>query len=126
MFVENGDNDYNNLIEDLDRMTVNKLRNMDVLNMSNDFVHTFFFPIYSPFLKDTILLGQHYDSYLKEWLDSYYKWKLLYRASEHDYTATSFHECCDNKGSTLIVIKSSGGWIFGVYTTETWSGYGIY
>ena len=35
-------------------------------------------------------------------------------------------ECCDDKGPTLIVIQSSEGWIFGGYTTQSWSGWGIY
>ena len=38
--------------------------------------------------------------------------------SEHGYSAKSFHEYCDNKGPTLMVVKSSGGWIFGGYTTN--------
>ena len=80
----------------------------------------------SEFLPDTQLVNQQYDSKLKEWLENDYKMKLLYRASEHDYTAKSFHECCDNQGPTLIVIKSSGGWIFGGYTTQSWSGNRIY
>ena len=67
-----------------------------------------------------------YDKCLKEWLGSENNWKLIYRASEHDYTARSFHEYCDDKGPTLIVIKSSEGWIFGGYTTQSWSGYCIY
>ena len=73
----------------------------------------------------TILLDTQYDSYLKNWVGDC-KWKLLYRASEHGYTAESFHQYCDDKGPTLIVIKSSGGWIFGGYTTRSWSGDGIY
>ena len=73
-----------------------------------------------------ILLDTQYDNYLRKWLENNYDMKLLYRASEHGYTAKSFHECCDNKGPTLIVIKSSGGWIFGGYTTKSWSGDGIY
>ena len=73
-----------------------------------------------------ILLDTQYDNYLRKWLGYNYDMKLLYRASEHGYTAKSFHECCDNKGPTLIVIKSSGGWIFGGYTTRSWSGYCIY
>ena len=52
--------------------------------------------------------------------------KLIYRASEHNYTANSFHKCCDDKGPTLIVVKSSEGWIFGGYTTQSWSGKCIY
>ena len=93
--------------------------------MNNKNAHHFFFPLYSPFLRNTILFGQEYDSYLREWAGDY-KWKLIYRASEHGYTAESFHEYCDDKGPTLIVIKSSGGWIFGGYTTQSWSGDCIY
>ena len=80
----------------------------------------------SELLSDTQLVNQQYDSYLREWLGNDYKWKLIYRASEHGYTAQSFHECCDDKGPTLVIIKSSGGWIFGGYTTQLWSGNSIY
>ncbi len=74
----------------------------------------------SELLPNTKIVSQQYDSYLKEWTGDY-QWKLLYRASEHGYTAKSFHECCDNKRPTLVVIKSSGGWIFGGFTTQSWT-----
>ena len=73
----------------------------------------------SEFLPNTQLVNQQYDAKLREWVGDY-KWKLLYRASEHGYSAKSFHECCDNKGPTLVIIKSSGSWIFGGYTTRSW------
>ena len=73
-----------------------------------------------------VLENSDYDDKLREWLGSDYKWRLLYRASEHGYTAKSFHEYCNNKGPTLIMIKSDGGWIFGGYTTQSWSGKCIY
>ena len=76
----------------------------------------------SKLLSDTQIVNQQYDAILREWIGSDYKWKLIYRASEHDYSAKSFHDYCDNKGPTLIVIKSSGGWIFGGYTTQSWGG----
>ena len=80
----------------------------------------------SELLVNTQLVNQQYDAKLREWTD-YYKWRLIYRASEHGYTARSFHKYCDDvKGPTLIVIKSSEGWIFGGYTTQSWSGDGIY
>ena len=72
-----------------------------------------------------VLENTEYDSYLREWTGDY-KLKLLYRASEHGYTASSFHEYCDDQGPTLIIIKSSEGWIFGGYTTQSWSGDCIY
>ena len=78
-----------------------------------------------------VLENTEYDDKLREWLGDDYKWKLLYRASEHGYIASSFHECCDDKGPTLIVIKSRAGllsysYIFGGYTTQSWSGDGTY
>ena len=79
----------------------------------------------SEFLPDTQLVNQQYDDILREWCGDY-QWRLLYRASEHEYTARSFHECCDYKEPTLVIIKSSEGWIFGGYTTQSWSGYCIY
>ena len=80
----------------------------------------------SEFLPDTQIINQQYDAKLREWIGNDYQWRLIYRASEHEYTASSFHECCNDKGPTLIVIKSDGGWIFGGYTTQSWSGDGIY
>ena len=80
----------------------------------------------SELLPDTQLVDIQYDTKLREWLGNDYKWKLIYRSSEHGYTASSFHECCDDKGPTLVIIKSSGGWIFGGYTTQSWSGKCIY
>ena len=79
----------------------------------------------SEFLLSTQIVNQKYDATLREWL-GYHKWKLLYRASEHNYSHYSFHEYCNDKGPTLIIIKSSGGWIFGGYTTQSWSGRCIY
>ena len=87
-------------------------------------ISNYYFKNPSVFLSDTQIVNQQYDNKLREWCGDY-EWKLLYRASEHEYTAESFHEYCDDKGPTLIVIKSSGGWIFGGYTTQSWSGYSI-
>ena len=85
-------------------------------------ISSYYFKNPSEFLPNTWIVNQQYDDILREWLGNDYKWKLLYRASEHGYTAGSFHRCCDDKGPTLIVIKSSGGWIFGGYTTQSWIG----
>ncbi len=110
----------------IDRKLLNSFLDEYPLDMNNKNVQEFIYPIYSPFLRGTILFGQQYDDNLSEWLGNEYKSKLLYRASEHGYSGQSFHEYCDDKGPTLIVIKSSGGWIFGGYTTQSWSGDRIY
>ena len=98
---------------------MNSLLDEYSLDMNNRNVQDFFYPIYSPFLKESIINEEQYDAILREWIGNY-QWKLIYRASEHGYTAKSFHEYCDDKGPTLIVIKSSKGWIFGGYTTQSW------
>ena len=83
-------------------------------------ISRYYFKNPSEMFPNTQLVSQQYDSILRKWVGDY-KWRLLYRASEHGYTGESFHECCDDvKGPTLIVIKSSGGWLFGGYTTRSW------
>ena len=70
-----------------------------------------------------IITTKQYDAFLREWMACDVKWKTIYRASEHDYTAKSFHEFCDNvKGPTLIIIQSTEGWIFGGFTNQSWDG----
>ena len=74
----------------------------------------------SKFLPNTQLVNEQYDSKLRKWVGNY-QWKMIYRASEYGYSGESFHQYCDNViGPTLVVIKSSIGWIFGGYTTQSW------
>ncbi len=99
------------------------LNDLDAINCNDSSIRlkisSYYFKNPSEFLADTQIVNQQYDDKLREWCGDY-EWKLLYRASEHEYSARSFHECCDDKEPTLIVIKSSGGWIFGGYTTQSW------
>ncbi len=74
----------------------------------------------SKFLPNSTIVDAKYDSYLKEWAGNY-SLKMIYRASEHYYTADSFHQFCDNRKPTLIVIKDFEGAIFGGYTTQSWN-----
>ena len=111
--------DENELLNDLDLIHCHDSEIQ--LKISN-----YYFRTPSKLLPNTTIIDKKYDSYLREWIGNDYEWKLLYRASEHEYTAKSFHEYCDNKGPTLIVIKSSNGCVFGGYTTELWSGNSIY
>ena len=82
-------------------------------------ISRYYFKNPSKFLPNTHIVDKKYDSYLRKWVGDN-KWKLLYRSSEHEYTTESFHEYCDDKKPTLVVIKSSEGWIFGGYTTRSW------
>ncbi len=44
----------------------------------------------------------------------------IYRASTDLFTAAKFHQLCDGKGPTLTIIKATGDFIFGGYTTVNW------
>ena len=46
--------------------------------------------------------------------------KLIYRGSRDGFQAKIFHEKCDNKGETLIIIESKDNYIFGGYTEINW------
>ena len=48
--------------------------------------------------------------------------KLLYRASRDGWEAKDFHDKCDGKGATVVLVKSDdGGYVFGGYTDVPWS-----
>ena len=53
------------------------------------------------------------------WLAPKGTYSLLYRASADGKAPDDFHRCCDNKGPTLVLIKS-GEYIFGGYTSQSW------
>ena len=107
------------LCSTIDRFQLNSFLSDYSLDMNHSDVQSFLYPLYSPFLKESILAEQQYDNVLKEWVGDY-SWKLIYRASQHRYTAKSFHEYCGVQRPTLVLIKSSEGWIFGGYTTRCW------
>ena len=70
------------------------------------------------------------DNYLKNimnWINPNKKinFYLIYNLS-YGGAAKSFHDYCDNKGPTLIVIRASSGYYFGGYTTENWDCSGVY
>ena len=53
-------------------------------------------------------------------LDIVKKANLIFRASEHGFRATAFHEHCDGKKDTLVLIKNESGKVFGGYTHYPW------
>ncbi|KAK8797594.1 hypothetical protein WA158_005940 [Blastocystis sp. Blastoise] len=61
---------------------------------------------------------------LVNWLGKEKRWKLLFRASDHDWKASEFHKYCDNQGETVTLIKHIGRNnhinIFGGYTNQSW------
>ena len=78
-------------------------------------------PITMPslFLSSSII-DSSYDQYLNQWLGEDYLWRMIYRASKNNFSPEAFHQCCDEKRPTLVLIKTVEGWIFGEYTTHSW------
>ena len=46
--------------------------------------------------------------------------KLLYRASEHDYSADVFHALCGDKGPTICIIHNEFDRVYGGYANVSW------
>ena len=47
--------------------------------------------------------------------------KLLYRGSRDGSTSNIFHEKCDHQGPTITLYKNDKGYIFGGYTSLSWT-----
>lgn len=50
----------------------------------------------------------------------------LYLGSSHNFSASKFHELCDNKGPTLILIRSTTKSLFGGFSSRSWSSKNIF
>ena len=72
-----------------------------------------------PLRSSVIIKNENHHSTVMSWLHPKVIRCLLYRATTDGKSPVDFHHCCDNTGSTLVVMKS-GGFIFGGYTTKSW------
>ena len=52
--------------------------------------------------------------------------KLLYRATQDGFTSLAFHSKCDNKANTITIIKNNLNYVFGGYTSVSWTSLGNY
>lgn len=72
-------------------------------------------------IQDSVILKETND---KKQIEKYFKQNgekleyatLLFRASRDGYTAADFHRLCNNKGATLLIIKTNCGKTIGGYT----------
>lgn len=71
----------------------------------------------------TILQPHHPASLLQSWLGGG-SWNMIFRASLHGFTAANFHAICDNRGATLVLVRSTGGFVFGGYASIPWNSSG--
>ena len=80
-----------------------------------------------PFGESMILANEpiELDNKLAEWLPRTGKWRICWRGTEHGWAASTFHEKCNEKKTSLVIVKVVTGGkslIFGGYCTETWGG----
>ena len=59
---------------------------------------------------------------LDKWFGRKLKYKLLYRATEEQYSSSKFHSKVDNYKNSIIFIKDVNNFIYGGFTTRTWDG----
>lgn len=58
--------------------------------------------------------------FLIDALDKPKKMHLLFRASEHDFRVAAFHEKCDNKADTVVLVRTEFGKTIGGYSHQSW------
>ena len=80
-----------------------------------------------PFSESMILANEtvELNDKLAEWLPGTGKWRICWRSTEHGWAASTFHEKCNEKKPSLVIVKVVTGGkslIFGGYCTETWAG----
>ncbi|PKY22541.1 hypothetical protein RhiirB3_436540 [Rhizophagus irregularis] len=77
---------------------------------------------------DSIIINQNHVAIFANWIDrKLCKFKLLYRASRDGNTNTAFHEKCDNKGATIVIVKiKNSEQIVGGYNPLNWDSSGEY
>lgn len=72
------------------------------------------------------LLGEQHKKTLATWCEflakkNKQKWTLRYKASRDGFDSKVFHKLCDDKGPSIIVCRSTDGYVFGGVNTQPWS-----
>ena len=82
-------------------------------------------------LEDSAIVGynRNYLRTLTNWLSPVVRsvnsvWKRCWRASVDGWAGSTFHSRCDGKGPTVAIIRV-GKYIFGGYTSVSWSKFTI-
>ena len=71
---------------------------------------------------DTLVDFTKHGGLLRKWFDDKIaELKMIYRASEHQFTHKSFEHHCAEKGPTLSVFQAENGSVFGGFTAVNWT-----
>ena len=75
----------------------------------------------STIIKDDINKQNSINKWIKEKINkNINKFELIFKMSENGSKSEDFHKYCDNKGPTLILIKTTKDKIFGGFTPLNW------
>lgn len=69
--------------------------------------------------EETTILDSSQKYKLWSWI-RYKRTTLIYVATRDGFAAANFHKQCDNKGSTLTIVRSNQNYLFGGYTDHLW------
>ncbi|KAJ5067397.1 pep-cterm sorting domain-containing protein [Anaeramoeba ignava] len=76
--------------------------------------------IFKSKFKSKIISEKYHSKKLKEWINDdkfFSKMKKGYSAQKDGFDCKKWHDICDNKGKTLIIIKTKDNFIFGGFTS---------
>ena len=116
-------NNNNFLIDNLNKNTNYEIR---ICSIYNDIISNYS-KIYKIKTKDldSIILRESgkENEFIKEILEwsGYKSMKLIYRGSRDGTKSNDFHNKCDNQGPTICLFKNEKGYIFGGYSSISWT-----
>ena len=75
---------------------------------------------------DCSLLAREEQTQIMIWTEIIQPRKLLYKGTRDGFGASDFHRLCDRKGKTIVIVKSTNGYIFGGYSAIEWQSKGAH
>jgi len=48
------------------------------------------------------------------------RWQLIYKGTTHGFNSDAFHRLSNNQGATMTVLRSTNGYLFGGYASQSW------
>ncbi|GES99067.1 BTB/POZ domain-containing protein [Rhizophagus clarus] len=136
-FFQMSPNDYTKIRTQFKDILPNGLDEEVLQYFSNPDFKTTFNVLPSRSLFDSKIINSKDAAIIASWIDKKqgafynfknipFKLKLIYRASQEGFEINKFHDKCDNKGPTVVVIKVRGsGEIIGGYNPLEWRSFKI-
>ncbi|KAJ5073376.1 pep-cterm sorting domain-containing protein [Anaeramoeba ignava] len=76
-------------------------------------------------LRESLVIKKlEHERFLRDWVNEdvfFNDMKLKYSAKKNGFSAKLFHEMCDNNGKTLVLVRTTDGYVFGGFSDVGWS-----